>query len=321
MHITTRAAKRGTFALVVIGLAAGVVQHLPEPADVAVAPTVHRDPGSWTMPLDGYVQPGSDKDSYAFSLVVQPCLRTIGIDSAPPWATAAGLDALSDERDTPAGGNTAPALAWSRPLDAESARTRGYHGASTAGADADGIRTWGEDPARNAAFADAPQREVDRCFQQAYRTLGTADPDGAVQSASIVAKRLTYLATMAAREDPAVVTAAGRWRTCMAPADVIDLPQAPSDMPSQSIQMDHGTNISSTPVQDAEVAIAQRDVACQETSGYRDALYDAAWDRLLHVTASDSTELRRTRPDQRDVDRRLDTTIRRLAPAAPADAG
>lgn len=321
MHITTRAAKTGTLALVLIGLAAGVVQNLPEPADVAISPTVERDPGSWTMPLDGYVQPGGDKDTYASNLVVQPCLQDLGIDFVPPWATVAGLDALSDERDTPARGNTAPALAWSRPLDAETARTRGYHEASTAGANADGIRTWGEDPDRNAAFADAPQRKVARCFHAAYRTLGTADPDGSVQSASLVAKRLTYLAARAAREDAPVVDAARRWRTCMAPADVVDLPQAPSDMPSQSIQMDHGTNISSTPVQDAEVAIARRDVACQESSGYREALYDAEWGRLLHVTASDAAELRRTSPDQLAVDRRLDATIRRLAAPAPADVG
>ncbi|MCJ1712816.1 hypothetical protein [Curtobacterium sp. VKM Ac-2922] len=319
MHITNRAAKTGTLALVIVGLAASVVHGLPEPADVAIAPTTDRDPGAWTMPLDGYVQPGGRKDTYALNLVTQPCLRAAGIGFPVPWATTAGLDAVSDQDETPERGNTSPALAWSEPLDAETARTRGYHGPSTVGANEDGMKAWGENPKRNAAFADASERVTARCFRQGYRTLGTADAGGAVQAASTVAKRLTYLAATAAREDDTVVAAAAKWHACMAPAELADLPATPNGMPSQSIRMDYGTDIASTPVQDPEIAIATRDVACQQSSGYRGALYDAEWSRLLHVTASDASVLRKAEADQIAVDRRLDATIHRLAPAAPTD--
>lgn len=318
MQITSRAAKTGTLALVVVGLAAGVVHGLPEAADVAITPTTERDPGAWTMPLDGYVQPGGRKDSYALDLVIQPCLRDAGIDFPVPWATIPGLDAVSDQDETPERGNTSPALAWSTPLDAETARTRGYHGPSTAGANEDGMRSWGEDPERNAAFSDASEKATTRCFRQGYRTLGTDDANGSVQSASIVAKRLTHLAATAAREDDTVVAAAAKWHACMAPARLSDLPASPSGMPTQSIRRDYGTDIDRTRVQDPEIAIAKRDVACQESSGYRSALYEAEWNRLLHVTASDAAVLRKAPADQIAVDRRLDEVIRRLAPAAPA---
>jgi hypothetical protein len=319
MRTTTRVAKTGTLALVVVGLAAGVVHALPEPADVEVRPTVQRDVDSWAMPLDGYVQPGGAKQDYATNLVVQPCLRRLGIDSPVPWATVSGLEGRDDLTETPARGNPSPALSWTVPLDADTASARGYHGPSDVGANLDGMRAWGQDPERNAAFADAPQAAVTRCFHETYRSLGLDDEDGADQEASLVAKRLTYLAAMAAREDEAVVTAARRWHRCMATADVDDLPAAPSGMPSQSIRAAYGTEIRSTPVQDGEVAVAARDAACQGTSGYREALYDAEWQRLLHVTATDAAHLRRADADQPEVDRVLDATIRRLAPDTPAD--
>ncbi|MDP4334358.1 hypothetical protein Q7F20_13340 [Curtobacterium sp. A7_M15] len=318
MQRTSRAAKTGTLVLVLVGLGAGVVHALPEPADRAIEPTVERSVGTWAMPLDGWVQPGSEKAAYAEDLVVQPCLREAGIDFPPPWATVDGLEAASDAAETPERGNPAPALSWTRPLDEDTARTSGYHAPSTAGANRDGRRAWGEDPERNAAFADAAQSAVTRCFRQAERTVGTDDPDGSVQRASMTAKRLTFLAGTAAREDETVVAAAARWHTCMADADVPDLPRAPSEMPSQSMKMDYGTNLASTPVQDAEIAVAERDVSCQHSSGYRDALYDAEWRRLSHVTATDAAVLHAAEPDQRDVERHLDEVIRDQAPESPS---
>lgn len=57
--------------------------------------------------------------------------------------------------------------------------------------------------------------------------------------------------------------------------------------------------------------------ACQQSSGYRRALYDAQWSRLLHVTATDAAVLESVEPDQADVAERIASTIDRLAPAAP----
>ncbi|WP_144766216.1 hypothetical protein [Curtobacterium sp. 9128] len=323
MQITTRAAKTGTLALVVIGLAAGVVHGLPEPADVTIEPTVERDPGAWSMPLDAYAVPAGAKTSYAEDLVVEPCLREVGIDDPPPWATAAGLQADDDASDTAARANPSPALATTRPLTAALAETRGYHGPSTDGANREGMRAWAFDPDRNAAFAalsPSQQAAVDRCWHDARKALGSGE-SGAEQTASDLAQRLTHLAAVDARSDESVVRAAAKWRTCMRPAGVTDLPDAPEGMPTTSMRvLGHDGSavvVLQEEISKREVAVAERDVACQESSGYRAALYDAEWQRLLHVTASDAAALRRGSTRQPQLDARLDATIARLAPAAP----
>lgn len=322
MPITTRAAKTGTLVLVVAGLATAVVHGLPEPADVAVAPTTERDPGAWTMPLDAYVTPASSKVSYAETLTADPCLRDLGVDDPPPWATAAGLQAQDDARDTAARANPEPALATTRPLTAALADVRGYHGPSTAGANAGAMKAWAFDPDRDAEFQALSQHEVERCWHQARKSLGS-NQSGATGRASDLAQRLTYLAAVEARSDDAVVTAAAGWRTCMAPSRLTDLPDGPEGMPTPSMHVVGSggidTDVFTPVVGKQEIAIAQRDVACQRSSGYRSALYDAEWDRLLHVTATDAAVLRAGSTGQPALDRRLDRTIERLAPAAPAD--
>lgn len=322
MQITTRAAKSGTLVLVLAGLVVGVLHSIPEPADIAVAPTVERDPSAWAMPLDAYVAPASSITDYAENLVEQPCLRKAGIDDPPPWATVDGLQAESDADDTAERANPSPALATTRPLTPALAATRGYHGPSTAGANVQGMREWGYDPDRNAAFAALPGDTASRCVHEARRTLGT-ELDARGQTASELAQRLTWLAAVEARSDDTVRTAAAGWRTCMAPAGLSDLPDGPEGMPTRSMGVavqDGDTRVFLATVGTAEIAIAKRDAACQQSSGYRTALYDAEWSRLLHVTASDAEALRGGSTQQPEVAARVERTIERLAPAAPADA-
>ncbi|MGN8050974.1 hypothetical protein ACTJKO_14940 [Curtobacterium sp. 22159] len=314
MHLTVRAAKTGTLVLVVAGLTGAVLHSLPEPADHAVRPTVGRDLDAWTMPLDGYVQPSGSKQDYASALVEQPCLRRIGIDFPPPWATVAGLDAEGDADDGPGRGNPSPALAWSRPLSADAASARGYHPASTEGANRSGWQAWGEDPERNAAFARARQQDVARCAHDAYRTLGTDDGD---QGASALAEHLTWVAADTARRDPGVVAAAGRWRSCLASDAPGALPEDPHGMPTVAMREAFGIGAPTMPVSADERTLAERDVACQTSSGYRRALYDAQWSELLRVTATDAAVLARADGDQAEVGQRLDRWIERLAPDAP----
>ena len=316
MRITQRAVKSGTLVLVVAGLGGAVLHSLPEPADHAVRPTVERDLDTWSMPLDGYAQPGWSEAGYAETLLDQSCLRELDIDFPAPWATLDGLRADSVHDETPVRGNDAPALAWSRPLSAEAAAERGYHPASDRGANRDGWRRWGEDPERNAAFARADPDAVARCFRASRHELGT-DDDGAAQEASMTAKRLTFRAADAARREPAVVAAAARWRTCLAPEAPSAPPEDPHGMPTGAMRQAFGTSGRALPVTDAETTLAERDVSCQGSSGYRKALYDAEWSRLLHVTATDAAVLGAAEPDQAEVATRVATTIERLAPEAP----
>lgn len=318
MHLTMRTAKTGTLVLVVAGLAAAVVHGLPEPSDVAVQPTVERDSSAWSMPLDAYVLTAATKTDYAEDLVEQPCLRAAGIDDPPPWATVAGLQAESDASGSIAAGSTSPPLAATRPLSAGQARDRGYRGPTQAGANRQTFRGWGFTAERNAAFAALPDGVAERCIRQARKTLGSGQGSGD-QQASMLALNLTYLASVAARSDDDVVAAARSWRACMAPAGVPDLPDDPAGMPTASMtSVDWVTDIADADVPRAEVATAERDVACQRSSGWRSALYDAEWQRLLHVTASQAAVLRRGSTDNPAVEDRVDDAIRRLAPEAPA---
>lgn len=322
MQITNRVAKTGTLVLVTAGLVTAVLHGLPERADVAVAPTVEQDSTAWAMPLDAFVAPASSKTAYAEDLVAEPCLRKAGIDDPAPWATAAGLQADDDADDTAARANPSPALATTRPLTAALAETRGYHGPSTAGANQEGMRKWGYDPDRRAAFTALPEGVAGRCWNAARTVLGTT-PRGTEQAASELAQRLTYLAALDARQDDQVRAAAAGWRTCMAPSGVTDLPEGPEGMPTLSMHVgardDGQVVLSSDDPGRSEVAVAERDAACQESSGYRSALYAAEWDRLLHVTATDAAVLRKGSTRWPQVDTRVDRTIARLAPEAPAD--
>lgn len=317
MRLTNRAAKTGTLVLVVAGLGGAVLHSSPEPADHAVRPTVERDLDRWTMPLDGFAQPGSSEAGYAESLLDQPCLRALGIDFPVPWATVDGLSAESVADEGPERGNPSPALAWSRPLTTDAAAERGYHPAPQEGANRDGWRAWVEDADHRAAFDDVDQDAVTRCFEDSRRELGTDDEDGAVQTASAVAKRLTFVAADAARRDPAVTAAADRWRTCLDPSTAQALPDDPHDMPTAAIRQEF--EIEARPAASAgEIALAEEDVACQSSSGYRRALYDAEWTLLLHVTATDAAALEATDGDQLAAAERVRRTIERLAPEAPA---
>ncbi|PYY35525.1 hypothetical protein [Curtobacterium sp. MCBD17_030] len=321
MRITERAAKTGTLVLVVAGLGGAVLHGLPEPVDHAVRPTTTKDVAAWTMPLDGYVLAWGPA-SYAENLVEQPCLRAAGIDDPPPWATITGLRAEDAAQETAARGNTSPSLAETRPLTADEASARGYRGPSLAGANNEGFRRWGSSTERNAVFDALPPGTSERCIREARSTLGTGD-DGSKDAAAQVAKRLTYLAAVAARSDPSVVAAAADWRSCLADAAVGPvaggLPADPSGLPTASMPaVDRVTDLDDEDVPRAEVRLAEQDVACQESTGYRQALYDAEWRRLLRVTASDAAVLAEGSRDQATVDRRVEETIRRLAPKAPA---
>lgn len=316
MRPTQRAAKTGTLLLVVAGLGAAVLHQLPEPADQTIRPTAERDLDTWSMPLDGYVQPGWSETDFAEALLDQPCLRDLGVDFPVPWATVDGLRAASIADETPERGNTSPALAWSRPLSAEAAADRGYHAPSTAGANEDGWRAWAQDPEHAAAFDDVDQDALHRCFDDARRELGTADRDGADQSASITAKRLTYLAAEDARRTPEVRAAAMRWRQCLALTATQELPDDPHGMPTTAMRQAFALE-ARTVASDDEIALAEHDVACQTSSGYRAALYDAQWNRLLHVTATDAAVLGSADGDQAALADRVAATIERLAPPAP----
>lgn len=304
-----RGARVVTLVVVVAGVAGVAISGVPERADTAIQPTVHRDAATWAMPLDGYVTPASDLMDQAEDLGQESCLADAGVVWDVPHRDPDALIVLSGTRNAPARGNASPSLASTRPLDASTAADRGYHGASTAGLNEAAWKRWAFDPARNTVNPDV----FATCLSQARSRLGTRPAEGGTQqAASSTALRLTYVAAVEARSDARVVQAAGRWRQCMTKGGVHGVAGAPSGMPTRALRDRFGAVIAGTPVSDVEKSVATRDVDCQESSGYRGALYDAEWNRLGHVTASDAATLSRARTDMPELTDRLRSDVASL---------
>ena len=75
---------------------------------------------------------------------------------------------------------------------------------------------------------------------------------------------------------PAVRAAAQRWRKCMAPQGIADLPEEPQIAPSVAIKfglVDGGDSAVSA----EEIKLAVADAKCREQSGYEQLVYDLQW--------------------------------------------
>lgn len=79
---------------------------------------------------------------------------------------------------------------------------------------------------------------------------------------------------------PQLLDAAARWRECMAPLGIPDLPERPwrnvSRRMPESLQIRWQWETSGQPSAD-EIAVATHDAACRRSSGWFDALYEAEW--------------------------------------------
>jgi hypothetical protein len=120
----------------------------------------------------------------------------------------------------------------------------------------------------------------------------------------------------AALESPVVKAAMSRWRDCMAPMGISDLPQIPFYMPSQSVTDRFGLEHELAPIWNRgipasaeEIDLAVFDAECQTSSGFEKAWYDANWNAQLSLIEKHADELERVRAaiaaDWADVQRRL----------------
>ncbi|BDZ51974.1 hypothetical protein GCM10025867_42150 [Frondihabitans sucicola] len=306
-------AKTATLVVVVAGTAAVVVSNVPQPVDRTLSHLPAEDVASWAMPLDRYLLVDTHKSDYANDLLVGKCLAARGIDWDVPWQGPLAFPADGD-------------FSVSRPLASHAAAERGYHGAAE-----DGLSTylWHR-------FSTQPPltghrgAAVDSCIRSVRRTdLPITAVDGRAQEAGVRAVQLANRAYDAAGRESAVIAAARRWRSCLAPAYDTALapaqsqspsstvPSSPAEMPSTAIRQTFSTEVSSSPVTSAETTLAVKDAACQTSSGYRAALYDAEYRLQSKVTADDAAVFAAATVDQRAYDRRLDRIIAGNLPAKP----
>jgi hypothetical protein len=89
----------------------------------------------------------------------------------------------------------------------------------------------------------------------------------------------------------AVAEAQARWVDCMQPVGVVDLPNNPNDMPSASVGSAAAADQITIPgtgvASERERQVATADVACRESSGYTQAVFDARVGGELEAIAAD----------------------------------
>lgn len=267
-----RRAKRVTLAAVVAVVAGVVAYGIPANAAYALPDLPEKDVDAWTMPLDRYVPVGETSSSYALLLVAQQCMVAAGHDDfVVPWRDVAAGDR--------AGELSMNGSLRLRAFDLATAETRGYHALSVIDA---GAAAWSE-------FSSQPwtaerSARFDTCVQRARGTVPSLD-DYSNRTQSLV--RLNNAAFEGARDDPTVTATWDDWRGCMQDARVGDVASDPSGMPTLEMADRFETLDSSTSPTDDEIEIATADARCRESSGYRDALYEAEWQRQLTVPHDD----------------------------------
>lgn len=267
-----RRAKRVTLAAVVAVVAGVVAYGIPANAAYALPDLPEKDVDAWTMPLDRYVPVGETSSSYALLLVAQQCMVAAGHDDfVVPWRDVAAGDR--------AGELSMNGSLRLRAFDLATAETRGYHALSVIDA---GAAAWSE-------FSSQPwtaerSARFDTCVQRARGTVPSLD-DYSNRTQSLV--RLNNAAFEGARDDPTVTATWDDWRGCMQDARVGDVASDPSGMPTLEMADRFETLDSSTSPTDDEIEIATADARCRESSGYRDALYEAEWHRQLTVPHDD----------------------------------
>ncbi|MFF1632584.1 hypothetical protein [Leifsonia sp. NPDC058248] len=219
------------------------------------------------MPLDRYIGVSTVMSDYVENRLTIPCMAAAGYTWDVP------------KRDIEAAANRAGDVTVSRPLTAAIAQQRGYHPAPT------------NDPGQLAtqelnasSISDAEDHALTVCTQKVRRGI----PLPSWWQASQEAVALSNSAYEAAQNDGTVVAATHKWQECMGTFSHMPLADSPARMPSPPVADHFATNLDGSTVSQDERDLALKDVACQASSGYRDALYEAEWKRQASVPKHDA---------------------------------
>ncbi|QDW62233.1 hypothetical protein [Oerskovia sp. KBS0722] len=116
--------------------------------------------------------------------------------------------------------------------------------------------------------------------------------------------------------DAGVQEATQAWRECMRPAGVVDLPQSPDGMPSQSVtgpigDADGMVKDIAVPLTDREREVAVIDARCR-AEGYDEAVFHARVEGELAAIGRDVEGFEATRKDYLEYEKRVDAVINEL---------
>ncbi|WP_350257932.1 hypothetical protein [Scrofimicrobium sp. R131] len=231
------------------------------------AGVVVKDRASWSLPIDPYFSVDfSNYQIEAEQWLMRDCMAEGG------WDYRVAVDASAPLAET-------TSVSWARLFTPELAAKYGYRRAPDPRYPLED-----EIEAKGGLDSDQPQGFLDRrdvCFDQVREELKQAGaPEEPSETEQAVSGGYNVLFRDAITDE--VHQAATRWRECMAPLGIVDLPEEPwtagaMSMPPSLMNAWGWTSSFGKPSAD-EVRIAVHDANCRETSGWSEALYESQWD-------------------------------------------
>jgi hypothetical protein len=229
------------------------------------------DLAAWHLPLDTFrpdMFAEAGRWNYAENLLIADCLEDEGLPGFPPDIAMTTEGLTNDGRQL---------------FNIEIAREHGY--AHPGSLEDDWTLSEEQIAARenfDAVLESTPdgQARLDACRDQARE-----DRPADIMNQLNLVNGLRDAAWETARSDDDVEASIDRWRECMEPLGVADLPELPDEMPSDAVRQRLGIPIPQadvlpdpgsprTPTVE-EIEFAVHDAECRESSGYAETCYEA----------------------------------------------
>lgn len=270
----------------------------------AAVPLPEKNIGQWTSPVDEFMPTKDVAASYASLLLDARCMDKAGYSGwAPPW------------RDT----DPDPGPGWNavgiRLFNAELASSSGYRIPPAVRSDANA--EW-QQYVRDLNRRDDPgeNKHFEKCRDENQRKHRDVNIDGRSLN---LAMGYASLGSDKARASSEVKAAAERWRDCMKPQGISDLPETPESMPSHGLDAKYGIpDDLEGPAAAGEIDVAVADAKCRESSGYTKAFYTVRWNETARLYRENYDELLRVREKLRKHDAAVQKVIDEYAPPRPA---
>ena len=231
------------------------VSQISAPADGTMSKDglVKKDSTKGVLPADPYRLPDDRLQAYAENLYIANCMKQSGYEY--PVQTYDWNDPATP-LESPPGYNGRFTVA--------KAQAYGYHVSSKR------REEWLKiDEQRNQLLKDSVADKTFTACSEKLRSSGVFKASDKLGGG--VAPYVNDVSKL-----PAVRAAAQRWRKCMAPQGIADLPEEPQIAPSVATKfglVDGGDSAVSA----EEIKLAVADAKCREQSGYEQLVYDLQW--------------------------------------------
>lgn len=258
----------------------------------------------WVTPLDTYVPQKLVAASYAETLLDGQCMQKAGFANwAVPWRES----------------NPDPGPSWNlagtRLFNQQLAKQYGYHSAPAVRSDTN--PAWDEFVQRvNTNTSDAEDAAFVSCQDQVRKDNPLVAPDAG--SMNLALGYMAQASEIAKKAQP-VLDAAAKWRTCMEPEGVTDLPGTPQEMPPASLRARFGLGPSAPGASEGaptaeEIRLATVDARCQDSSGFQPKLYTEVWNETTKLYRDNFDALERAKAKLKRQDRAAQEVINTYAP-------